>query len=171
MRAKATSATSGEPTVFLAVEPIRDFRIPTLGEAARNNDYASFDSLYTTAKERGENVAAYAALHELWSYQMSSPIGAFYGEELHDRFARAYPGYANFIAEYRIVDSHGSVFYPTAETREFLLERAKNNERAPRVLLADASDSIATEPHATKRVRFHKAALEKPHAKTVGAAG
>jgi hypothetical protein len=132
------TARNAAPEVMLiatAVEPIRDFRGPTLAEAARANDFISFDALYREAMQRGESVAAYETLHELWLYNVTDPIGAFYGADMYEKLARAYPGYARFIDDYSIVDSNGNVFYPTAETREFLLARALEG-RAPRVLVA-----------------------------------
>lgn len=131
--------TTDAPEVMLiatAVEPIREYHGPTLAEAARANDYVSFDALYREARARGESVAQYETLHELWTYSVTDPIGAWYGEEMYERLARAYPGFAQFIDEQSVVDSRGNVFYPTAETREYVLARALEG-RAPRVLLAD----------------------------------
>ena len=133
------TARDAAPEVMLiatAVEPVREFRGPTLAEAARANDFISFDALYREARQRGEPVAAFETLHELWVYTVTNPIGAFYGADMYEKLARAYPGYAQFIADYSIVDSNGNVFYPTAETREFVLARAIEG-RSPRVLLAD----------------------------------
>jgi hypothetical protein len=122
--------------IATAVEPLRVEHAPTLAEAARLNDFNTFDALYREAKERGEAVAQYETLHQLWTYAMTNPIGSFYGEEMYERLARVYPGYAEFIDQHRIVDSHGNVFYPTTETRMFVLERALQG-RAPRVMVAE----------------------------------
>jgi hypothetical protein len=119
------------PEIVLAVDPIHDAVQPTLADAVRANDYATFDALY-----RRTPVPAFTLLHELWTYSLTDPVGAFYGAELHDRLVSAYPGYAAYIEEFRIVDSNGNVFYPTSETRAFLLDRAIEG-RAPRVLLAE----------------------------------
>ncbi|HYK01172.1 MAG TPA: hypothetical protein VE974_05405 [Thermoanaerobaculia bacterium] len=138
------TARDAAPEVMLiatAVEPIREFRGPTLAEAARANDFISFDALYREARQRGEPVAPFETLHELWVYSVTNPIGAFYGTDMYEQLARAYPGYAQFIEDYSIVDSHGNVFYPTAETREFVLARAIEG-RTARVLVA--SDLIGT---------------------------
>jgi hypothetical protein len=136
-----------EPTVFLAAEPIVQAHAPSLFEAARLNDYASFDTLYRAAKRRGEQVAQFDTLHELWTWAINDPIGAFYGPDVYARFDRAYPGYARYINDYRIVDSHGNAFYPTSETRTFLLDRIAEGN-APRVLIAqttsDASPAATT---------------------------
>ena len=126
-----------EPIVYLDAMPIRDDQGQiTITEAARENDYASFDTLYTTAKARGERVSQYDALHELWSWSMNSPVGAFYGPDLYARFAAAYPGFADYIADYKIVDSRGNEFYPTAETRRFLLDQAVRGTNGPRIAIA-----------------------------------
>lgn len=123
---KAVPAIAAElPPVVLAVEPIRDFHTPTLAEAARSNDYVTFDALYRQSKERGEAVAAYDTLHELWSWSVSDPIGAFYGADIHERLAAVYPDFTKFIDEHRIIDDRGNVFYPTSETRAFLAEKAR----------------------------------------------
>lgn len=140
--------TTPAPDVMLiatAVEPIRDFPTPTLAEAARNNDWASFDQLYREARKRGEG-AQFQTLHELWTYNVTDPIGAFYGTDMYERLSRAYPGYAAFIDQYRIVDSNGNVFYPTSETRAFVLERAMEGRSAPRVLVAAAEPPVARAP-------------------------
>ncbi|HEX6159607.1 MAG TPA: hypothetical protein VF111_05535, partial [Thermoanaerobaculia bacterium] len=150
VRARATSADATslpatpvsaivreEPTVIMPLVPLAEnMAEPTLAETAQNRDYGAFQSRYILARARGEQVAQYDALYELWSWSMSSPTGAFYGPELHDRIAAAYPGFAGYIDEHKIVDQNGNVFYPTAETRTFLLEQALRNTRAPRVQIA-----------------------------------
>lgn len=113
-----------QPVVALAVEPFVDTPAPTLADAARANDYAAFSALF----EKTRN-AAYAPLHELWTYSVNDPVGAFYGPEMYEKLARAYPTFAAYIDEYRIVDMRGNVFYPTSETRQFLLARAVEGVR------------------------------------------
>ncbi len=124
------------PMVFLAAEPIREEHPPTLLEAARANDYATFDALFRDLKARGESLGTFETLHELWTYSVTDPIGAFYGAELYERLHRAYPGYAAYIADFRIIDDRGNAFYPTSETRAFLLDRALEGRAAPRVQVA-----------------------------------
>ena len=138
--------------VALAVEPARELPAPTLADAVRRNDYVTFNALYTSGKAAGENVRAFDALHELWSWSMNDPVGAFYGAGVHDRLARAYPGFAEFIDAYRIVDSRGAVYYPTSETRTFLLARALEG-RAPRVLIAEAAEQSAPTTSSRSEVR------------------
>ena len=139
-------------TIVLPIEPAVEYHAPTLAEAAHANDYVTFDALYTEAWKRGQSVALYETLHELWTWSMNDPIGAFYGPDLHARLARAYPGYREFIEEHRIVDSNGNLFYPTSETRAFLLARAIEGYGA-RVMVAEAqpAQERAAQPRATER--------------------
>jgi hypothetical protein len=112
---------SPSPSIDLAVEPITVPIEPNISHAALRNDFLMFDTLYKTADARGENVARWSELHRFWTWSMTDPVGGFYSQETHDRFARAYPGFAKFIEDYRIIDSNGNAFYPSAETRRFLL--------------------------------------------------
>ena len=125
----------------------------SLQEAARRNDYATFDAAYTAALNSGRDVSQYAELHRLWKWSMTDPVGAFYGQELHDRFARAYPQYAAFIEDFKIVDANGQAFYPTSETRAFLLRNAVE-ERRPRLspVVADVKPVDAPKPVAVKPI-------------------
>jgi hypothetical protein len=128
-------------SIVLPAEPVAlQVPLPTLEEAARANDYITFDALYRSAVQRGDSMAAFAPLHEIWTYGITDPIGAFYGPDIYERLVRAYPAFASYIAEYRIVDSNGNVFYPTSETRTFLLDRALEG-RAPGVQLVEVQRS------------------------------
>lgn len=144
----APQVTIVEPLVVLASEPVREYQPPTILEAARNNDYLTFDALYIAAKKRGEDVTRFDTLHELWTYSVTDPIGAFYGPELHARLSQAYPGFEAYIEPYRIVDDRGQLFYPTSETRSFLLARAAIEGRpaAPRVQVAEDHQLIPPRP-------------------------
>ena len=107
--------------VDLPVEPVRAVSISatsdlTLADTALQNDFPSFDRLYQRAPR-----PEYAELHRLWTWAMNDRFGAFYGVETYARLSSAYPGYADYIEQYRIVDSNGNLFYPTAETRRFLV--------------------------------------------------
>ncbi|HUP47247.1 MAG TPA: hypothetical protein VNA04_00505 [Thermoanaerobaculia bacterium] len=125
--------------IDLPVEPQRAESSRGLYETAAANDFFTFDALYRSAP-----VAEYAELHSLWAWAMEDPIGAFYGTEGHARLGRLYPGFAAYIDPYRIVDSNGNVFYPTAETRRFLLGLAvlgvmARAEETPRPAVARGS--------------------------------
>lgn len=150
-----------EPTIALATEPIREYRPPTLIDAARHNDYITFDALYAAAKKRGDDVAQFDALHELWTYAVTDPIGAFYGIELYQRLSRAYPGYAAYIDGFQVVDSRGNVFYPTSETRSFLLDRAVEGRPMPRVQVAD-TQPIVPRPKPEPVAKRATPPIEKP---------
>jgi hypothetical protein len=152
-------------SIDLPVEPI--FQTPastTLAEAARGNDYASFHAMYVSSSDR----AAYESLHELWQYSIENPTGAFYGREMYERFARAWPGFAEYIADYSLVDSNGNTFYPTAETRAFLLRRIEQGRSTPRVLIADTprraatTSAITTRPTPRRRLQKAEAATPRP---------
>ena len=110
------------PSLDLAVEPISTPIEPNLSTAALRNDFVSFNSLYRQADAAGENVSRWSGLYRFWTWSMTDPVGGFYGQETYDRFAREFPGYARFIEDYRIVDANGIAFYPSAETRRFLLQ-------------------------------------------------
>ena len=105
--------------VDLRVEPDRMERSITLFDAAVANDFATFDAVYREAPQ-----PEYAELHRLWTWSMNDRVGAFYDSATYERLARLYPGFRNYIADYSVVDSHGNTFYPTAETRRFLLRQA-----------------------------------------------
>ena len=78
---------------------------------------------------------------------------------MHSRFARAYPGFADYIAAYRIVDRNGNVFYPTAETRAFLIRQASGG-KAPIVRVAASEvparnvGELASGPSPSTRLRM-----------------
>ena len=145
----SASASSDVPTVALALEPEVAAIAPTLESAARANDFATFDALY-----RANPDPAYRTLHELWSYSMTDRIGAFYGPDEYERLAAAYPGFAEYIEHYKIVDSHGAVFYPASETRAFLLENRG-------VAIASAAVAPVSRKHPVKRDPARVARAEK----------
>jgi hypothetical protein len=109
-------------SIDLPVEPARLLTPMTLSDAAKHNDFPLFDAMFSAASAR--DASAFAELHSFWKWSMTDPVGAFYGDETHARFAAEYPGYANYIADFGIIDSHGRAFYPSAETRSFLLREA-----------------------------------------------
>jgi hypothetical protein len=117
----------------------------TLDDAARRNDYAAFDALYITALNEGRDVSRYADLHRLWKYSMTDPVGGFYGPEMHAELDRAYPGYAAFIEDFKIVDANGNAFYPSSETRAFLRRNAGAGTARTRPLIAQAKPRIPVE--------------------------
>ena len=55
---------------------------------------------------------------------MRDRYGAYFNDDslpgMHDRLIADYPGYDDYIAEFRVADAKGNVLYPTAETRSYL---------------------------------------------------
>jgi hypothetical protein len=68
----------------------------------------------------------------VWHFAITDAGGSYYDEErlpfYYDRLVADYRAYARFIAEYAIND-HGLMFYPTRETRAFLLKELENIRR------------------------------------------
>lgn len=91
----------------------------TLPDAAALNDFPRFTALYES-----NPAPEYADLHRFWTWSMHDPHGGFYGAEQYHDFASRYPNYAAYMDRYRIVDAKGNAFYPSAETRRFLLSEA-----------------------------------------------
>jgi hypothetical protein len=106
-------------SIDLPVEPVHLQMDTTLAEAAQRNDFPAFDALFNEHRD-----PAYAELHDFWKWSLTDPVGAFYDASMHARLAAEYPDYPAFIADYQIVDSHGHAFYPSSETRQFLLRHA-----------------------------------------------
>ena len=68
----------------------------------------------------------------VWHFAITDAGGSYYDEErlpfYYDRLVADHPKYARFIAEYAIND-HGLMFYPTRETRAFLLRELETIRR------------------------------------------
>lgn len=132
----------------------------TLADAARTNNFPLFDSLFAKG---GPEAAQYAELHEFWKWSMTDHVGGFYGNDLHTKFAREYPEYAEYIADFAIVDANGHAFYPSAETRSFLLKHALRGD-APVVRVAVTAPKTVVKPvQRVKRVeRVEQTLLSVP---------
>jgi len=115
----------------------------TLADAARANNFPLFEALYS---QGGYEATRFAELRNFWTWSMTDPVGGFYGESTHARFAREYPDYAEYIADYGIVDANGRAFYPSAETRTFLLRHAIKGD-APIVRVAETVKPKAVSAH------------------------
>ena len=65
-------------------------------------------------------------LQSIWDYLFQSPTGAFFDASTDNLMSimRAYPDYQRGIADQTIVDATGTRFYPTRETRDFLVREA-----------------------------------------------
>src|SRR5712691_5587875 len=110
-------------SIDLPIEPAHAQSGVTLVEAAQHNDFPAFDALFSASKND-----AFAELHGFWKWSLTDPVGGFYGADRHKRLAAEYADYAPYIADYRIVDAHGNSFYPSSETRAFLLRHAINRD-------------------------------------------
>jgi hypothetical protein len=68
----------------------------------------------------------------VWHFAISDAEGSYYDEErlpfYYDHLVADHPPYARFIAEYAIND-HGRMFYPTRETRAFLMNELETIRR------------------------------------------
>lgn len=68
----------------------------------------------------------------VWHFAVTDAEGSYYNEErlpfYYDHLVADHPAYRRFIAEYAIID-HGRMFYPTRETRTFLLKELENIRR------------------------------------------
>lgn len=157
------------PSITLPAEAASTQSVVTLAGAASHNDFPLFDAMFNNATR--SEATRFAELHSFWKWSLTDPIGAFYGDEMHAKFASEYPGYAEYIAEYGIIDSHGRAFYPSSETRTFLLRQAilgrspaiELGERAsrPHVAAVPAGTQIAKVTHKVK-----PAATVKPAARS-----
>lgn len=103
--------------------------------AADRGDRAAFRDALTRTKGRlttyptgGERTAATEVvgicddLDRIWTYQIETSTGAFFDASAAPaEIMRGYPGYERAIADQALIDARGHRFYPTVETREFLL--------------------------------------------------
>lgn len=118
----ATVLLDPSPSIDLPVEPVHLATPMTLSDAAQRNDFPAFAMIYADSKPR--EAASFAELDNFWKWSLTAPLGGFYGADMHARLAARYPDYEALIADYRIVDSNGNSFYPSSETRAFLLKKA-----------------------------------------------
>ena len=72
-------------------------------------------------------ILIYQDIGAVLSYAMHDRSGAYFNDDslpgMHDRLNADYPGYDDYIAEFRVADANGNVLYPTAETRRFLVQQ------------------------------------------------
>jgi len=74
-----------------------------------------------------------ADISRVWHFAETDAHGMYYDDErlpfYYEHVVAVNPGYAKFIAEYRVLDSTGLPQYPTRETRSFLLKQLENTGR------------------------------------------
>lgn len=106
-------------------------------------------------------VATLDDLDKIWDYQFTSPTGSFFdvtGEPY--QVAKKYPGYEAYVRRQTIVDQNGIKFYPTHETRDFLL--TETGTRATRL-----TGRPAAPPPAPPRPTVRTTGVTAPAAKHV----
>jgi hypothetical protein len=173
-----------------AVPPSASLRglLQDVQNAADRSDRAAFrdalartKGMLTTYPTGGERTAAteaigiYDDLDRIWTFQLETTTGAFFdAPTVPADIMRRYPGYERAVADQVFIDARGHRFYPTVETREFLLRDTAQRlnrlgvsvpvraARAPRILPRTPTQQAAAKPVAatTKQV----AAAEKPSA-------
>jgi hypothetical protein len=143
--------------------------IAALRKSAADNDLPRFSAARGAAKSMletlppgGEREALKKAIRvaddidAVWTFNVTDRFGAFYDNEalpgLHEHLTASYPGYEDAIAGDSIVDRHGHVLYPSAETRAFLARQiAAPSGRASQPKVAGKKSTPAT---------HHRAALK-----------
>jgi hypothetical protein len=72
-------------------------------------------------------ILVYEDVDAIWSFSVRDRAGAYFNDDslpgMRDHLDADYPDYEAFIAEYRVPDTKGNAFYPTAETRAFLIKQ------------------------------------------------
>lgn len=114
--------------------------LTALRDSNEANDFRRFEPGLAVAKALAEAmplgaernalrraVLVYEDVDAVWSFAIRDRYGAYFNDDslpgMHDRLNADYPGYDDFIADYRVADRKGNVLYPTAETRTFLLKQ------------------------------------------------
>lgn len=180
------------------VYPVRDERLTpavdtadpatlreTMHDAVAANDQPRFDAALARAKSIVETlplgdernslrraILVYSDIQQVWSYAAADRFGAFYDDEslpgIHDKLAADYPGYDDFISQYRVTDAAGRTLYATGETRAFLLKSAGGGWQVAHTRRQRAREQVTSPaPVTTARVthvRIEKAALTPPPA-------
>jgi hypothetical protein len=136
------SAVSPRPT---ANRPQPTALIDELLKAAAAEDLPRFDAAVERAQTAIESMPLGNArnrfrraimigedVSRVWHFAVADAEGSYYNEErlpfYYDHLVADHPAYSRFIAEYAIND-HGRMFYPTRETRSFLLKELENIRR------------------------------------------
>jgi hypothetical protein len=160
--------------------------------AAVRGDRAAFRSGLAHAKEMlatypsgGERTSAsdvvrvYDDLDRIWTYQLETSTGAFFdGSTVPAEIMRGYPGYERAIADQLFIDASGHRFYPTAETRDYLIRQASerlNNlgvsvpmraARTPRVLPRTTSNEPPAKSASGEQTRRSQESRPATHVTT-----
>lgn len=144
-----------EPSPYALVSSSSD-ALETLASAVRANDFATFTAALSAAHSVADQspagdarsalrrkLSVYDDVERLWRFSRSDAFGSFYDEDalpgFYAKLTRDYSGYAEAMEPLRVVDSHGTLLLPTAETRAFLLRKIGGASRQTPVLTARAS--------------------------------
>lgn len=136
--AVSTAAPKPLPHRLPAIVPA--IVLTALRDTNARNDFRRFEGALAVAKsiadvmplgaQRNElrrAILIYEDVDTVWSFAVRDRYGAYFNDDslpgLHDRLNADYPGYDDYIAEYRVADRKGNVLYPTTETRQFLLKQ------------------------------------------------
>jgi hypothetical protein len=125
----------------------------------------------------GDVIRVYDDLDRVWTWQMDSPTGAFFeAGSVPAQIMRGYPGFDRAIADQIFVNTNGTRFYPTVETRDFLVREAAQRlkklgvtvaTRAPRP--ARVLPRFATAPARAQAVEAKPAERQEPKARAATA--
>jgi DNA-binding GntR family transcriptional regulator len=144
---RAAAAVAFVLLAAAAARPSDDLAIrKALLDAAAANDLGRFDAAIERAETFIDTIPVGARrnafrrviltasdISRVWHFAQTDARGLYYDDErlpfYYEHLASDHPGYARFIAEYRVVDRTGLPQYPTRETRSFLLKRLVNTGR------------------------------------------
>lgn len=134
------SAITEKPLPHRLPAVVPAIALTALRDANETNDFRRFEAALAVAKSLADlmplgaernalrrAILVYQDVDAVWSFAVRDRYGAYFNDDslpgLHDRLNADYPGYDDFIADYRVADRKGNVLYPTAETRAFLLKQ------------------------------------------------
>ncbi|HXA18570.1 MAG TPA: hypothetical protein VN380_16370 [Thermoanaerobaculia bacterium] len=136
----SASAITGKPLPHRLPAVVPAIALTALRDSNETNDFRRFEGALAVAKSLADlmplgaernalrrAILVYEDVDAVWSFAVRDRYGAYFNDDslpgLHDRLTADYPGYDDFIADYRVADRKGNVLYPTAETRTFLLKQ------------------------------------------------
>jgi len=124
----AVAASEEQPVAQLLADSLAANDLPRFELAlAHAREVADAMPLGDARNALRRTILIYTDIDAVRSFAAKNPSGSFYDDEslpgLHDHLAADYPGYTEFINDFRVVDRGGRTFYPTAETVAFLIRQ------------------------------------------------
>ncbi|HEX7678307.1 MAG TPA: hypothetical protein VF713_09295 [Thermoanaerobaculia bacterium] len=136
----SASAITEKPLPHRLPAVVPAIALTALRDSNERNDFRRFEAALAVAKSLADlmpfgaernalrrAILVYEDVDVVWSFAVRDRYGAYFNDDslpgVHDRLNADYPGYDDFIADYRVADRKGNVLYPTAETRTFLLKQ------------------------------------------------